>query len=204
MQENKVLVKVPFTGFYCTVLESLIDGEINQYYDWYAEENGKDIPEHEINYRAIFEYIAKKWCFVWSDSLFWEMRHNAGIDDDLYMELSFESLQSPKYYNFETDKIYAYCAFETLEKLYNHFTKYGFKEWLWERMRPCSGFIPHYSNCLEDWGNIEDWDYNQWGLFLEWLDRQYLSDDYCIYEDLLETIQNAVWENIKISETEND
>lgn len=206
MQENKILVKVPFPGFYCTVLDSLIDGEINQYYDWYAEENGKDIPEHEINYRAIFEDIAKKWCDVWGysilDNISWDLRYEFDIS------FNFESLRSPKFYNFETDKVYAYCDFEKLKTLYDStagdYSDYTptWRNWLYKRMQPCSGFIPHYSNDLDDWGDFKEWDFNQYGLFLEWLDSQYETE--FIYDDLLETISNSVWENITISEAEND
>lgn len=200
MQENKqILVRIPFSGFYCSIWSYQIDGCEENEIEYYNGENNteKTYDDFDVDYRAIFNSIASEYCFYWGQQLAQNIGFNTGEDIEVYF--NFESLQSPKYYNFETDAIFAYCDFEKFKELYNYLAKYGFKEWLWERMKPCSGFIPHYSNCLEDWGNLETWDYNQYGLFLEWLDGQYI-EDWAILDDMLEVINNTVMENMKLKE----
>ena len=201
MQENKILVQIPFSGFYCSVWDSLIDGAIESEIEWYNKENRteKTSDDFEFDYRAIFEKIAKKYCFYWGNQLNDSILFNTGESFDI--SFKFESLQSPKYYNFETDRIFAYCDFEKFKELYNYLAKYGFKEWLWERMKPRSGFIPHYSNCLEDWGDIETWDYNQYGLFLEWLNGQYI-EEWDLEDSLLETVNYGIIENMELIEND--
>ena len=200
MQENKqILVQIPFGGFYCSIWGSEIDFIESTEIEHYNLEHNteKTWNDFEIDYETIRNEISKNYCHYWSQQLSQNVSFNIGEDLEVYF--NFESLVSPRYYNFETDRIFAYCDFEKFKELYDRLAKYGFKEWLFERMKPCSGFIPHYSNCLEDWGDLENWDFNQYGLFLEWLDGQYV-EDWKVLDDMLEIITITVMENMKLKE----
>ena len=197
MQENKqILVQIPFAGFYCSIWGSEIDFIESTEIEHYNLEHNteKTWDDFEFDYPTIYEEIAKSYCFYWGQQLSCNVSFNVGDDIEIYF--NFESLTSPQFYNFETDKIWAYCDFEKLKKLYDRLAKYGFKEWLFERMKPCSGFIPHYSNCLEDWGDLETWNEVQYGLFLEWLDKQYCNEDD-VLDDMREVIFTIVTDNMR-------
>jgi hypothetical protein len=87
-------------------------------------------------------------------------------DRDFDLGLKFESMSSPKYYNFETDRVYAHMPRETVDKLFaisfaeGHTT---LAKVLKDRHTSCSGFHSWYTNELQEWlaKPLEDWDHNE-------------------------------------------
>lgn len=67
---------------------------------------------------------------------------------------TFESLHSPKEYNFRNDSINVDCTFtcECWEKIVSYCKKHSkeFSEYLL-KYKSCSGFISYYSHHVEDW-----------------------------------------------------
>jgi len=170
---NKVLVQVPFQGFYQSVHDVNLDNCIES-----------ELEHLELNYDD---------CEIKIDRAAYCVQYVETVKGEYNLKfLEFESLSSPKEYNFETDRIFAYADLNELVGLLM-VNKDGFKKWLIERMAPCSGFIPHYSNDLLDWGNMYiNWDFNQWGLLLEYfhnvvakVDELYLIENPCEYVEVL-------------------
>ena len=146
--KNKIEVQIPFQGFYCSVHSGLFDMAIESELEYLEA----DYDDCEVSY----DYQA--YCVSYVEAI----RREYNFD---YLE--FKELLMPKYYNFETDRIIGYADLKELRALYDEHWK-GFAPWLFERMRPKSGFIPHYSNVLYEWGVSDNWDFNQWGLLLEY------------------------------------
>lgn len=82
---------------------------------------------------------------------------STGIIYDLYLKpffynLDFERINSPREYNFHNDAVYivAYPKKSKIKKyIYQNFG--AFSEYLEVNYTGSSGFIPHYSNDVEDW-----------------------------------------------------
>jgi len=80
--------------------------------------------------------------------------------------LQFESMDSPREYNFTTDRVYAKISLATCRRLFKK-SKQENHETLKARIRAsytsCDGFSSHYSNQLCDWLEkpLIDWDHNE-------------------------------------------
>lgn len=76
------------------------------------------------------------------------------------IKISFESLYSPKEYNFSTDSINVAIEINktNLKKL-NKLIREGFdylEDWVYDRYKSRSGFIPRHSNDFERWLDSDD------------------------------------------------
>lgn len=80
--------------------------------------------------------------------------------------LKFESMSSPREYNFETDRLFAFVSLRIMRELFKrskaekHATLAAV---IRQRFTSRSGFISHYSNYLADWlaKPLADWDHNE-------------------------------------------
>src|SRR5690606_26269592 len=85
--------------------------------------------------------------------------------------LEFESLDSPREYNFCTDRIFCYIPLESAKRLFVISAKGNhkrLKEVIRERFTSRDGFISFYSNNLEEWLDkpLDQWDHNEIGTLL--------------------------------------
>ncbi len=84
---------------------------------------------------------------------------------------TFESMDSPREYNFATDRIYADIPLSVMRELFKrskadkHAT---FSAVIKERFTSYDGFISGYSNRLQEWLSkpLTDWDHNELGTLL--------------------------------------
>ena len=110
---EKKIIKLPFDGFYESVSNAMLDGALKQVF---SDENGHEheIPDNfydRIDWCKAHEAYARNYCESLAEYL--------DRQYDLKISFKFESLQSPKYYNFETDKIFAYISQDEIKKLYD-------------------------------------------------------------------------------------
>jgi len=96
------------------------------------------------------------------------------LNDKTDLCLEYESIHSPREYNFENDRLFAYIKDSDLLAMYNEIVsseagKAMFAQVLEDMFTPCSGFIPHYSNDPGDWyeKDLREWDHNEKGALLE-------------------------------------
>ena len=99
---NKTFVKIPFSGFYNSIHDSIIDSALECESECYADvDKANDIILDLLNinhYNKIREELSK--VFVEGiNELFW-------CEHDIKLNLEFDSLKSPKFYNYSTDEIY--------------------------------------------------------------------------------------------------
>jgi len=110
---NQTLVKIPFSGFYNSIHDNVIDSALEYEAECYADsDKANDIILDALNvnhYDKIREALSK--VFVEGvNELFW-------YEYDIKLDLEFDSLKSPKFYNYYTDEIYCYIDNDKINEL---------------------------------------------------------------------------------------
>lgn len=180
-----MLINIPqFEGFYCSNLESIIDMEL----EMIQEERTEDEKNHfwlKSDYSDVFLTMAKEWFSEFeSETLFY---------NDIDISLEWDSMTSPKEYNFQTDRIFAQISESDARKLFNMVDKERLANVIKERFTSYDGFISFYSNDLNEWLEkpLTEWDCNELGtLLLACLPDN--ATDNLIYCDFQET-KDCLW-----------
>jgi hypothetical protein len=172
---QKLVTRLPFGGFYDSKWSEEIDIQSTAFAENEAEyrqaENGipkeLQLSESEIinalhmytDYSIAYRNIAHWYVGAFNDIV----ESECGFK----LKLEFESMTSPREYNFETNRIYAYVpanvvkALWVLSKRENHVR---LENRIAETYTSRSGFISFYDNSLDgdDWKKpVVDWDANQ-------------------------------------------
>ena len=165
----KLLSTIPFSGFYESIHNSNIDYAIESMFS--DHETGC-----QVNNELLTKFYSKaKFCDLYAS---YAESYTKTLAHEFKIKLEFESLKSPKYYNFETDIIYAHIELEEVQRIYNAVEIPRLQELIKDTFTSRSGFISFYPNELEDWPNdLEQWDHNQIGTLLEC---------YCEQESLID------------------
>ena len=148
---------IPFCGFYNSVISDEIERYIEDEAQRYFEEYGIELDE--MDFITDFEGIAK--CYA--------KYFKSRIQDAFpQIEIKFSKLKSPKYYNFETDKIICEISDKNLKLVYNYCIANHFSDTVNEALKERSGFIPLYSDDFSEWDkNVLNWTSAQIGLLFE-------------------------------------
>jgi hypothetical protein len=100
-----------------------------------------------VNWHAVYEDYAREYC-----------ENFAGEFD---LKLTFESLQSPREYNFSTDRIFAEIDVSEVRKIVRGTPEAALTEKARAMFTSRSGFIGYYDSDWKSWGKITTWDANQ-------------------------------------------
>lgn len=190
---TQFLTTVPFSGFYCSPHESDLDHALERMFDHegagYANPDLIDAARDTIDWACVHEAYAAEYVSA--------MRAEYGIG------LTFEGLSSPKYYNFETDRIFAHIDRDGLAMIARAVPRAALRKAVKARFTSRDGFISGYPASLADWpARLSDWDHNQIGTLLSvYLDQEaggYGCDGFDQYREheLMESAQgNGYFEN---------
>ena len=135
---NKTLVKIPFSGFYNSIHDSAIDIALEYEAECYTD-SGKasDIILDVLNvhhYDKIREELSKVFVNGVNDLFCYEY--------DINLDLEFDSLKSPRFYNYSTDEIYCYIDNDKIKELVALLdSENDFIEVLKDKYQSCDGFI---------------------------------------------------------------
>ena len=138
-----------FNGFYNTLFEDLIDNSVDNAIEYHNEQNNTNLVYDDFNFdfASIQNEICKDAVSKVEDKL-----NEIGIN----CTINFETLVSPREYNFYNDSINIEINFkkfsqviEILEQNFDLFTQY-----IKDNYTSCSGFISSHSNHSSEW--IED------------------------------------------------
>lgn len=166
MKQATYEVQIPFAGFYNSLHSGNIDHEIEMHLDWFAEEAGYDMPQSLVNRlwdTADFGNCYRNYAEAYAEAFL----------DEHGLEGTFSGMESPRFYNFETDRVFAKLSRETIAKLWRETDKECLTRIAGERHTSRSGFISHYTPQWRDWGQLSSWDHNQLHtLLLAWLESQ--------------------------------
>jgi hypothetical protein len=173
-----VNLNIPFAGFYCSIYSDEIDQTETQEAEHMEEREQEeqhcedlrlsasefcDILLNVSDYGAMQNAIARKYVSAFNN----EASEALGFP----LRLSFETMTSPREYNFATDRIFCDMPASVARKLFvmskreNHA---ALTRVIKSRFTSCDGFISHYSNRLADWTDkpLADWDHNELGTLL--------------------------------------
>lgn len=148
MQTKETVVPF-FPGFYESELSWMIDREE----EYYLEENDKTWEEiqDEVDYHRGYLAISQAWLDAFCDEV--------GIS------LKYKEVDSPREYNFTTDRLVAEIEMGELERI----RKIVDSDWetlsrvIKENFTSRSGFVSFYSNDIDEWmeKDTDDLDHNE-------------------------------------------
>lgn len=179
--KDRAIILIPFPGFYESILSGSLDqAEEMEAYNYEEKQNEYDLniprelrlTQDEIggefwqfvDYAKAHDYLVREW--VASFTLVLKNEY------DLDLSLEFESMSSPREYNFTTDRCFAYIPREQIQMLFDESAAEDHKhlaERIKERHTSYDGFHSFYRNDLADWLEkpLDDWDHNELQTLLE-------------------------------------
>jgi hypothetical protein len=189
----KTISTIPFQGFYNSLYSHAIDSEVESSIDWFSEEYQLTEAQRdtlangylEKNISEFYHNVAKDY----AEAFIYEIER----ETELSLDANFESMESPKEYNFQTDRLFIELP-ETSAVAFINYVLANHKEELEEliaqRFTSRDGFWSNYDNTLEAWGDPNEWDYNQLGTCFEIF--EYLEDEIYDSYNLYESIYNGL------------
>lgn len=155
----KHLTTIPFCGFYDSIHSSELDRGLEQMFS--DHDTGCDVNRDLVqraydlvDWRLVHTKYAKEYC--------------ENLAERLEIKLEFDELNSPKFYNFTTDRIFAYISTADLMALRKRVDSATLEKEVKQRFTSRDGFSSFYSNKLVEWPwSPKEWDHNQIGTLLE-------------------------------------
>lgn len=159
---NPVEVRIPFPGFY----ESLLSRIIEDLEEIELENFGEDLTEAQreelkqacccniVDYTKARHLITMKYVKLFVAKL----QHLTGVD----VRYSFSTMTSPREYNFVTDQVFIFIEYEDLLAVKAKVSEAALDAEAYDMFTSRSGFISAYANNVEAWGPTDTWDHNQW------------------------------------------
>lgn len=174
-----MLTTISFCGFYDSIHSSNIDYAIEQMFsdrDTGCQRNeGLEMALfNKCHYSAVYKAYAKEYV------------ENFAREFEI-PSLIFDELNSPKFYNFTTDRIFATVTLEDLLKIKNTVPLEEFKDMAKLMFTSRDGFSSFYDPDIDSWDDIEHWDANQCGcLIAAYADYERGGFDQYAENDLME------------------
>lgn len=158
---------IPFKGFYETLHDSNIDWALARDL---ADENGN-------TYDGLVErfYMNARWRHV-HEQYAKSFAENFCLH--FKVKAQFSRLDSPREYNFETDRIWLDIELDEVKRL-QALVPRELLQWVsTERFTSRSGFHSFYPPDLADWPPVEEWDVNHVGTLMEALVLHVEGEDF--------------------------
>lgn len=186
---NKIEIQLPFSGFYYSIHDSYINNHIECELDYLESELGYTDEQLDIIkdkfYDMDYAPIRKAICEHYIKA------YNAVFYDEygIYLDLEYSQLISPRFYNFETDRLYALINESVFDEVTALINSEDFKTRLKDKFKCRDGFIPFQST-------LDAIDNNDNVLFSAELLEQLLTEenvinDYQYTDGINEVISNA-------------
>lgn len=189
-----MLTTVPFAGFYNTIHDSELDHQLEQSF---ADHETGCHPNEALVQRAFdlidWKAVQTKYAEAYCENLAIEFK----------IDMKFESMDSPKFYNFTTDRVFATISEKEAKRLRAATDEKMLRDVARENFTSRDGFCSSYSNDVDDWGPLETWDHNQLGTLLTAYIRQEHDgefDSWAEYALMEDEFSNGAFDNW-VSET---
>ncbi len=176
---NKIMeVIVPFSGFYHSVHNDYFDNTLEYCFN---DDSGSPIDYDDHDSLASKASDCINWRETWvcyADAYTDMIKSDFNLDS-----LKFKDLISPKYYNYETDRILAEISFSDVMAMYEAIDIEDLKTKVKELFTSCSGYISHYPSNLDDWdSDLANWDHNQVMTLMEVYLKKIDKEEYLGYK----------------------
>lgn len=167
---------IPFAGFYESYHSMNVDNAIENLardYDGNLMHEVHDELQSKCDYREVYKLYAKDYTET--------------LAHELKLQITHESMTSPREYNFSTDRIFVEISLEEVTRIYGLTNKAELAKLVKDRFTSRSGFSSFYSPNLNEWGtDLSVWDHNEVGTLLEAYLIQEGWDDDSLHSDLVE------------------
>lgn len=147
---------IPFEGFYESVHDVLIVSAAEQ---MFADNQGNPnvgLVDYLLN-ACDWRTVHAKYAAAYAEALIREV----GLSG------KFNSIESPHFYNFETDKLTVDVALDDVKRMFDEVLITSLDHVARQRHTTRSGFISFYHPDWRTWGPVESWDHNQLQTLLE-------------------------------------
>jgi hypothetical protein len=174
-----------------------LDDVIHSEYEYITGELGIALPEKFWDYQVkSYNAIARQYVLEYKDWL--KKEHDLTLDS-----LTFESLNSPKEYNFVTDRIFCELSIFDIEKLHKFAIDNEIltQKTIDGRFKSRDGFASFYDEFCIDWKTkpVLEWDCNELAILLPEPDcytRVWGDDTGCFFWDQIEWAHNTDYESL--------
>lgn len=196
-------IEIPFVGFYETTYGCAADDWFDRELDWIRETVSREGLEKDLDqlselfywktdWKKFHEIMSKRYVSDIEDILNDKFNYPEKLRDQLHkIKLEFESLDSPKYYNYSTDRIFAKIDKASITYMYQYVGKDDLNKKIEENFTSRDGFSSFYPNQLQEWErDVLTWDHNQLRALLETFLDTILEKpfaDHCSYWDIMES-----------------
>lgn len=193
-------IQIPFCGFYESAASQMIDDVINQSFDYEGTGDGEVPEDFYDHWGKANKAVEIAFCKLYVERFVQYLKD----ETDLEIALEYDEMVSPKFYNFETDRIFCKIKPEDVQKLFDHVNTPSLRTMVRERHTSRSGFWSYYSNDLDDkdgeWGrDLAEWDSVQLQtLLMAFMEQEGVEDDtWRIMEDCNcnGELDDVVWSN---------
>ena len=150
-----MLTTIPFSGFYNSVHDSNCDEVLRSTFDNDRGDVREDIfylAQDKVDWRAVYNNYAAAYA--------------GNFADEFHIKMEFESMKSPREYNFSTDIIYCTIEPGEVQRVFAAVDKSILDEVARETFTSRSGFISFYNPDFSTWGAVTVWDHNQVGALI--------------------------------------
>ena len=190
---NKLESTIPFCGFYESFISDDIDYQIGQQIEWDSDIYDLNESEQQIlwdsylsvNRSYFYNQIAEDYTNFYIDAL------NERLEG-FTLKATYKCFESPREYNFETDKIFIEIEENHAADFIEHIVKNYKKELeskIEDRFKSRSGFISFYKNSIDLWTkDFKEWDCNMIGTCFELFNLEEEDINYSLREYLSERI----------------
>lgn len=210
---------IPFSGFYESFHNMMIDDCFDSIFQddsgWPSDRNSvlnaQSAISDAINWRGVYEEYAAEYAEAFER----ELRDFLGVKGGESF-LTFTTLDSPKFYNFTTDRIFCEIKPAAVKLLYRKADRAKLIALVTERFTSRDGFASFYKpeevlNNLESFnqGNLETLDHNEVGALLEAVANEFDSNasdsngfdshaEYGLMSDMSGNgnLDNMIWGNM--------
>jgi hypothetical protein len=148
---------IPFSGFYNSVHESQIDDAIEQMFT--DRDTG-------CNRNEGLEYALFRKCDYSGVFNAYAAEYAENFCEEFCVKGKFESMSSPREYNFTTDRIFITIEEADAREILKRVDPATLAKVAKLMFTSRDGFISSYSPKVESWGDLLEWDHNQLGALM--------------------------------------
>jgi len=134
---KQVEFNLNFGGFYESIHSCMIDDSIANYYDKDINDIFEDQYLNKIYNEIDFKAMQKNYCIEWLNE------YLSIVDNHNQLNIEFKGINSPEYYNYETDKINALINEFAIDNIIKN-ANYDLIEYINENSQSYDGFHSHY------------------------------------------------------------
>lgn len=173
MDKIMMLTTLPFSGFYESWHSGALEDAQRSAMDWEGTGDISDAftPEQveAVNSALDWQKACTEYARRYAEGACELLNEYLGGETPAKIELEFESLESPRFYNYTTDRIFCKIPLLHLRALRVYAGDEYMQKALDARFTPCDGFSPFYTRNLAAWDEkpLDEYDHNEAGTVLE-------------------------------------